>query len=64
MGWYYLDRKHLRDPIKSYHRAPKNVNSNESLVPLKDTEYPRNVILSINLNASFDYEFLLLPIVR
>ena len=51
MGWYYLDRKHLRDQIKSYHRALKNVNSNESLVPLRDTEYPRNGILSINFKC-------------
>ena len=36
MGWYHLDCIHLRDPIKSYHRALKNVNSNESLVPLWD----------------------------
>ena len=51
MGWYHLDRRHLRDPIKSYHRAFKNVNSNEFLVPLRDTEYPRNGILSINFKC-------------
>ena len=36
MGWYHLDCIHLRDPIKSYHGAFKNVNSNEFLVPLRD----------------------------
>lgn len=61
----YLDRKHLRDPIKSYHGAFKNVNSNEFLAPLRDTEYPRNGILSINFKCKLClYKFLFLPIVN
>ena len=35
MGWYPLDCMHLRDPIKSYDGAFKNVTSNEFLVPLR-----------------------------